>query len=369
MAKIFISYSRRDADAADRLAAAFEEAGYEVWIDRRGIAGGREWTEEIVRAIQDAGYFVLLLSPHSVASEEVKKELILASGERKRILPVMLRGVDIPDSMKYALVNKQWIDLSEDFDTGLERLLQAIDTHESGEQNGDRAEQRGILLRDEIGATPGGRMSGALMGALCWGGGGCLGMLLILDIGGRGVGDSLALVSWIGALSTVFGAAFGGIFSKKTPDVTTIVVAPVLGVIVLSLISFAFFRLVSGSWTSFASGPSLAASLVGAGVWTAMKFYARRLTVKRLKKAGVALPTRYKGVAENTSIVFNGRHPLRIVSQWRDPATHQLYVFYSKNLWFDPSEFVEQDLITVFVDPKDPGNYYMDTSFLPKVMK
>ena len=74
-------------------------------------------------------------------------------------------------------------------------------------------------------------------------------------------------------------------------------------------------------------------------------------------------------MVENGSITVNGRHPLRIVSQWYDPATHQVHLFYSRNLWFDPSEFVDMNVITVYVDPSNLSNYYMDTSFLPKVEK
>ena len=42
-------------------------------------------------------------------------------------------------------------------------------------------------------------------------------------------------------------------------------------------------------------------------------------------------------------------------------------ISYSQNLWFDPTRHVELSTITVFVDERDPSNYYMDLSFLPKV--
>ena len=64
----------------------------------------------------------------------------------------------------------------------------------------------------------------------------------------------------------------------------------------------------------------------------------------------------------------NGAHPFRIVTQWRNPETSKLHVFRSDNLWFDPSEHIKTQTITVFIDQGNPKKYFVDVSFIPKLV-
>ena len=82
---------------------------------------------------------------------------------------------------------------------------------------------------------------------------------------------------------------------------------------------------------------------------------------------GNAIETDLQGVERNTTLEVNGKHPWRISSQWLDPVANKLRVFYSENLWFDPTSFVTRKQVTVLLDPKDPKRYYMDVSFLPQL--
>jgi hypothetical protein len=126
MGHVFVSYSRSDADVADRLSDRLEAAGYEVWIDREGIPGGTQWRQQIVRAIKKCDYFIILLSGDSIRSENVRKELDIADNTKKRILPVDISPVAIPDEMEYQLAGVHRIDLATDFDTGYRKLLSAL---------------------------------------------------------------------------------------------------------------------------------------------------------------------------------------------------------------------------------------------------
>src|SRR5690348_975399 len=75
---------------------------------------------------------------------------------------------------------------------------------------------------------------------------------------------------------------------------------------------------------------------------------------------GRAIETDFQGVERNGAIEFNRKNPWRIASQWVNPESRQLRVFYSENLWFDPSRFVTAGKITVWLDPRNPKRYYMD---------
>lgn len=292
MTKIFVSYSRRDLDVANRLTDALEHAGHQAWIDRQDIRSGADWQEEIVRAIQDAEYFVLLLSPDSVTSADVLKELTLADRERKRFFPALLRGVDVPKSMQYALVNLQTVDLFQNFDTGVARLLDALQAAEPASAGSDAAEEASINIRDQTTGTSSERAVGMRLGALCWGAGCCLGALLAAGIS-RGPTGALSLAASTTFIGTAFGVVFGSIFKKKVMDMVAIVVAPVFGMMALMLILPVFFY--AGLGLPFEDPVGLitwiAGSILGAGLWIVTKLWTRRTFVEQLKKTGTSLPT------------------------------------------------------------------------------
>ncbi len=60
--KLFVSYSRRDLETADRLVAALEEAGFAVTIDRRDLPYGEEWQSELADFIRASDTVVWLVS-------------------------------------------------------------------------------------------------------------------------------------------------------------------------------------------------------------------------------------------------------------------------------------------------------------------
>ena len=86
-----------------------------------------------------------------------------------------------------------------------------------------------------------------------------------------------------------------------------------------------------------------------------------------LTHQGVPVEADIQSVGIDTTVSINGRHPFRIVAQWQDPATSQVHVFESHNIWFDPSSFIKQKGIRVFVDSTNPKKYYVDVSFLPQL--
>lgn len=91
---------------------------------------------------------------------------------------------------------------------------------------------------------------------------------------------------------------------------------------------------------------------------------------KWLQENGQKIQTKFSNVEWNTSLTVNGQSPYIIVSQWRDPATYEVYTFRSQNIWFNPEEFIKNsdtELIDVYVDPKNMKKHYMDISFLSKL--
>ena len=96
MTQIFISYSRKDIAFARRLAGDLEKAGYVVWWDITDLRGGDDWVRVIPEAIETSDFFIVVLSPHSTASEWVRKEYTQALSLRKRVIPLMLETTAVP---------------------------------------------------------------------------------------------------------------------------------------------------------------------------------------------------------------------------------------------------------------------------------
>jgi len=126
MKRVFISYSRRDAEMVDKITKVLESAGIDVWIDRSDISGGSVWRESIVNGIEQCNVFILALSPASVSSDNVRKELDIAEGFKKKILPVQLLPTSIPNIFKYQLGGLQIIDLSNNFNIGVNQIINVV---------------------------------------------------------------------------------------------------------------------------------------------------------------------------------------------------------------------------------------------------
>jgi|SRR5271166_969045 len=126
MAKqIFISYSRQDTDVASTIHRYLEQHGHLAWFDSQSIHVGDEWPAEIVGGIKECLIFLLVITPHANASPHVKREVLLASEEKKTILPLMiLPPCELSDALRYHLAGLQHMQI--DPPNGLPNLLSRI---------------------------------------------------------------------------------------------------------------------------------------------------------------------------------------------------------------------------------------------------
>jgi adenylate cyclase len=104
---IFISYSSEDRAKAEQLTELLSSAGLSVWIDHSGIDVATSWSGEIVDAIDNCKALVVLLSPSSVESKNVVREVALAFEKNKKILPLDLEPVALSRDLQYHLAGIQ----------------------------------------------------------------------------------------------------------------------------------------------------------------------------------------------------------------------------------------------------------------------
>ena len=102
---LFVSYAREDEAFVDELTAGLEARGYDVWRDLDDIPPAADWRDEIQDGIDRCEALVIVMSPASLASTEVAKEVEIAHAHGKRLVPVMSRAVD-PREAHEALVEQ-----------------------------------------------------------------------------------------------------------------------------------------------------------------------------------------------------------------------------------------------------------------------
>jgi WD40 repeat protein len=130
MSHIFISYSRKDLEIAEKIIAALEKSNFKIWIDRKDIPKGEELTKEIYLGIERADAFLFLVSPDSVQSDWCNKEIDYAVKSSKRILPLIIRET-IGKSVHTAISNRNWFfcrDGYDDFNSVIDEICKTIYT-------------------------------------------------------------------------------------------------------------------------------------------------------------------------------------------------------------------------------------------------
>ena len=125
--KLFISYAFDDKPIAHRIVERLRAQGTDVWFDQFELQPGDSIAEAVRDAVRSSDYILVLLSPRSVESKWVQYELSTTymldlEARGIGILPVIVEHCPIPP----LLAQRQWIDLSIDFDAAVNRLSEWV---------------------------------------------------------------------------------------------------------------------------------------------------------------------------------------------------------------------------------------------------
>lgn len=123
----FLSYAHEDKDFAGRIATELRNAGIDVKIDIWEIKPGDSLIQKIfAEGLSECDIFLILLSGASVRSKWVREELDYAMIKKidgvTRIIPLIKEKCEIPPPLRTLL----WVDLSEDFNDGIRRVVKSI---------------------------------------------------------------------------------------------------------------------------------------------------------------------------------------------------------------------------------------------------
>jgi len=124
---LFISYSSKDRAFVTKLATDLIDHGLKVWIDKFEMKVGDSLNRKIQAGISESAWLGIVLSPDSVSSAWVEKELsaALALELEKQdvfVLPLLHRDCNIPVFLR----DKIFADFRFSYDDGLAMLLERI---------------------------------------------------------------------------------------------------------------------------------------------------------------------------------------------------------------------------------------------------
>lgn len=125
--RVFLSHTSSDKPFVSRLAADLASRDVDVWFDQWEMRVGDSLVDRIQGAIQDSGYLAIVLSPKSVESAWVRRELNAALAqelERREvfILPVLAKDCPIPLFLR----DKLYADFRSSYLDGLSAVLRTV---------------------------------------------------------------------------------------------------------------------------------------------------------------------------------------------------------------------------------------------------
>ena len=129
--RIFISHQNADKDTARLIANSLKKENFRVWFDEFEIVVGDSIIESVEEGIGKSDFFLILLSKSATQSKWVRKEYEVAnsfilSGEKMKVLPVLLEECDIPSFLRpIAYADLRNINIEE----GIESIMGSIKTH------------------------------------------------------------------------------------------------------------------------------------------------------------------------------------------------------------------------------------------------
>lgn len=124
---VFISYSSKDQQIADKAREVLERNGLRCWIASRDIPAGHDWSQTIVEGIDAASAFVLLLSAQANKSAQVRREVERAWKRQIPFFTVRIENVRTWQKLDYFIRTRQRMDaLTRPLEPRFERLVRVI---------------------------------------------------------------------------------------------------------------------------------------------------------------------------------------------------------------------------------------------------
>lgn len=112
--KIFISCARKDYGLAIQVRDAIQRhTGVCPWVDLSGINTDAQFTDVLAKAIDGCELIVFVISRNSVESKWARKVVLYAHERGKKIYPIVIDDVQLPQELEPILINLDLIDIRD----------------------------------------------------------------------------------------------------------------------------------------------------------------------------------------------------------------------------------------------------------------
>ena len=126
---VFLSHTAADKDFVRKLARDLDNHGVKYWLDEAQIKVGESLIEKIRNGLDEVDYVAVILSPSSIASSWVQREVDVAmnqeiDGKQVKVLPIMYRHCQLPGF----LLGKLYADFTDEskYTVAFKRLVESI---------------------------------------------------------------------------------------------------------------------------------------------------------------------------------------------------------------------------------------------------
>ena len=123
---VFLSYSHRDMEVVTKIRQSLIDNDYQVWWDAE-ISAGSDWSEEVLKQIENAGFCLLVLTENSINSRVVLEEISYSMRKGRPFIPVLIGDIHLPPGLHMQLSRKQFVSISAaPTSSELNKLIESI---------------------------------------------------------------------------------------------------------------------------------------------------------------------------------------------------------------------------------------------------
>lgn len=122
MSSIFISYSRKDTDFREKLDVSLVKKGFTTWVDEKMPLG--RWSDHVQDGLDKCNAMLLIVSPDSMKSQNVKDEWEYFLSTEKPLIPIIWKK----SKMHYRLNSLDFIefDTQGEYEVALRKLVDKL---------------------------------------------------------------------------------------------------------------------------------------------------------------------------------------------------------------------------------------------------
>lgn len=119
---VFTSYSHEDTGNARRLVTDLRQRNVKVWRDADDLPLGVPWDDEVQATLNKCSHVLVISTPRSVKSTNVRDELNFAVERKKIVIPLIFESCELP--LRIHRLN--WVDFQDDYQSGLDFLMERL---------------------------------------------------------------------------------------------------------------------------------------------------------------------------------------------------------------------------------------------------